>query len=124
MKNMTEFGMLINGECKRLKITRKELAQRCKIGSSIMCKYCRGTATPSPKTVIKIETELNLPEGSLEKTIERSDEPVRVGYVPSKTELKILSVWNRGELTPEEVSKKTGYCMKTVNKYLPMGKDG
>lgn len=89
-----------------------------------MCKYCRGTATPSPRTVVKIEVELGLPKGSLEKTVERKDDAGRIGYTPSKTELKILSVWNRGELTPEEVSRKTGYCMRVISKYLPIGEDG
>lgn len=36
-------------------------------------------------------------------------------------EQEILKAWKRGDRTPYEVAKITGYTLKTIAKYLPMG---
>lgn len=42
-------------------------------------------------------------------------------HVMSIREEEILKAWKRGERSPEEICEITGYSMKEIGLYLPLG---
>lgn len=73
------------------------------------------------KSASKIEEALLLTKGTLEAIIKNDDDNDTHGHVASRRECEILAAWKRGERTPEEVAEITGYSMKVVGNFLPLG---
>lgn len=120
MKANNKLGEAIKEGCKRLGINQKELSLRCGCYTGMVSRYVRGKDTPSRRTTEKIERELGFEKGYLESLIERNKKADPTRYSPSKTEVEILAAWNRGERTPHEISRITGYDIRTIDKYIPV----
>lgn len=107
-------------------ISRKQFAKEINVSEPTVGKYIRGELVPSNKTLRKIEAVLGLKNGSLQSIVDESRKPktTKEGkqYEKEKSiESKILIAWKRGDRSPYEVSKITGYSMRTIGRYLPIG---
>lgn len=113
-----EFGHLLQGRLDDLGMKQMELAIACGIYKHSISNYVTGKGTPKKETVAKMEKVLGFGVGELESCINREKEdPSR--YIPSKRERAILAAWNCGELTKEQVAKKTGYSVEIVDRFIP-----
>lgn len=120
------FGEFINEAIKRKGITKKQLAEEIGATQSSITRYTQGKTVPNDDTISKLEKALELESGSLKRIVdsekgEKSNIKKRRIYEKNDTETNVLKAWRRGERTPYEVSEITGYSMKVVAKYLPVG---
>lgn len=103
-------------------ITQRQLARNINIGESQVNKYVRGMALPSADTLARIENTLGLYKGTLQAIVDEEDFDADGDlHVMSTREEEILKAWNRGERTAEEVAEITGYPLRIVGLYLPLG---
>lgn len=107
-------------------ISRKQFAKEINVSEPTVGKYIRGELIPSNKTLRKIEVVLGFKNGSLQSVVDESRKPKtsKEGkkYEKEKSiESKILTAWKRGDRNPYEVSRITGYSMRTIGRYLPIG---
>lgn len=117
---MTEFGIAVKQRCKKFGIMYKDLNKSCGLSDGCISRYVRGVSVPTCEIVKKIEISLGFEQGDLEKLITRKDRQCEFRYAPSPKERRILEVWDKGRLSPEDVAKVTGYSIKTVGRYLPL----
>lgn len=119
------FGEFINEAIKRKGITKKQLAEEIGATQSSITRYTHNKTIPSDDTVLKLERILDLENGSLKRIVDDArDEKTSTKKrkeIRNDVEEEVLRVWKRGERTPYEVSEITGYSMKVVAKYLPVG---
>lgn len=120
------FGEFINEAIKRKGITKKQLAEEIGATQSSITRYTQGKTVPSDDTISKLEKALELESGSLKRIVdnekgEKGNIKKRRIYEKNDTETNVLKAWKRGERTPYEVSEITGYSMKVIAKYLPVG---
>lgn len=103
-------------------ITQRQLSRNIGIGESQVNKYVCGLALPRADTLQRIENSLGVKKGTLRALIDAEDDDIDgTTHTMSSREEKILSVWNRGEKTAEEVANITGYPLRVVGLYLPIG---
>lgn len=117
---MTKFKKLLKGLLKERGMQQKDLADAIGVNAPVFTNWNSGKAQPSREKVRLMERALGVEEGTIEQTMNREMLPYEPLYNPSKRELEILKAWKRGERTPEEVSKITGYSLEIVGKYLPI----
>lgn len=120
------FGEELNRAIRRKGITKKQFAEMVGATQSAVTRYTQNKVVPKDDLVIKMEFVLNIKDERLQKIIKKDREikkslAERKEIARSNTEIDILSAWKRGERTPYEVSKITGYSLRTVAKYLPVG---
>ena len=119
------FGEFIDEAIKRKGITKKQIAEEIGVTQSSISKYTKNKVIPSDDTVLKLERILDLKNGSLQKIIDDARaEKVSMKKrkeVKNDVEEEVLRVWKRGERTPYEVSRITGYSMRVIARYLPVG---
>lgn len=103
-------------------ITQRQLARNIGICEGQVHKYTSGLALPRDRTLARIENSLGLSRGTLKAIVDEEDfDEDGDLHVMSTREEEILSAWSRGEKTAEEVAKITGYPLKVVGLYLPLG---
>ena len=121
------FGKALSIAIANRGMSKKQLAEMTGITQSLITRYSKNKVVPKKDTVRKLEKAIGLKTGSLQSIIDadRNNEiQVRKSKYEIKrndTEIDILKAWKRGERTPYEVSKITGYSLRTVAKYLPVG---
>ena len=119
------FGEFIDEAIKRKGITKKQIAEEIGATQSSISKYTKNKVIPSDDTVLKLERILDLKNGSLQKIIDdaRAEKVSMKKRKEVKNDVKeeVLRVWKRGERTPYEVSRITGYSMRVIARYLPVG---
>ena len=117
------FGESLNDIISKKGISKKELSEKTNISQSQITNYSKNKVVPKCDTVAKLEKALGVKSGSLQALINEDN------YSSMNTELKkrknipeeaILKAWKRGDRDPYEVSKITGYSMKTISRYLPI----
>lgn len=119
----TPLGKFIAKMCREKGITQAELSRRIGTHKAYINALCSGNRCPSRKMVKLIEKELDIEEGTIERMMRRmgkGEDEYDGAHVASPREKRILEVWNRGEKTPKEVARITGYSIKTVGIYLPL----
>lgn len=121
------FGEALNRAIIDKGVSKKHLAEMIGTTQSLITRYSKNKIVPKRDTVSKLEKALGLKEGSLQRIID-ADKNCEVRVRKSKyetkrndTESEILRAWKRGERTPYEVSEITGYSLRIVAKYLPVG---
>lgn len=119
------FGEFIDEAIKRKGITKKQIAEEIGATQSSISKYTKNKVIPSDDTVLKLERILDLENGSLQKIIDDARaEKISMKKrkeVKNDVEEEVLRIWKRGERTPYEVSRITGYSMRVIARYLPVG---
>lgn len=119
------FGEFINEAIKRKGITKKQLAEEIGATQSSITRYTQNKTIPSDDTVLKLERILDLENGSLKRIVDdardKKSSTKKRKEIRNDVEEEVLRVWKRGERTPYEVSEITGYSMRVVAKYLPVG---
>lgn len=120
------FGEELNKAIRRKGITKKCFAEMIGATQAAVTRYTQNKVVPKDALVVKMEIVLDIKDGSLQKII-KEDKYIKKSFAERKeiiknnTETKILLAWKRGERTPYEVSQITGYSLRTVAKYLPIG---
>lgn len=120
------FGEALNDAIRRKGITKKQFAKMVGSTQSAVTRYTQNKVVPKDALIVKMEAVLDIKDKSLQRII-REDKEVKKSLAERKeiarsnTETKILSAWKRGERTPYEVSQITGYSLRIVAKYLPVG---
>lgn len=120
------FGEALNDTIRRKGITKKRFAEMIGATQSAVTKYTQNKVVPRDSLIIKMESVLDVKDERLQKIV-RKDREIKKSLAERKeiarsdTETKILSAWKRGERTPYEVSQITGYSLRIVAKYLPVG---
>lgn len=117
---MTEFKKVLKALLKERGMQQKDLAAAIGVNAPVFTNWNSGKALPSVEKVKLMERAFGVEEGTIERTLNREVLPYEPIYSPSQRELDILKAWKRGERTPEEVSKITGYPIEIVGKYLPI----
>ena len=115
---MSKFGDALRAAIKDRKMSQRQLGSNIGVSEYTVSKYVNGLSVPRKKRVMSIEQTLALEIGTLQKLI---DEEGKVTDDEETREEKILKAWKRGERTPYEVAEITGYPIKVVKKYLPLG---
>ena len=119
------FSEFINEAIKRKGITKKQLAEEIGATQSSITRYTQNKTIPSDDTVLKLERILDLENGSLKRIVDdardKKANTKKRKEIRNDVEEEVLRVWKRGERTPYEVSEITGYSMRVVAKYLPVG---
>ena len=118
---ITRFGEELKKILDDRGMTQTQLEKEVGLSRNMISRYVVGETTPSKRTVGRIEKTLSLEPGSLFCLVDAVKQQRETCYAPSKKETAILRAWNRGEKTPYQVSLITGYSMREVGKYLPLG---
>ena len=118
---MSDFSATFKKALKDRHISQNKFAQFIGVSSSTVYKWGRGEVLPQENMVRKIERLLDMEPGTLQKIIDASRTETEYEHKITDREKKILAAWNRGDRTPEDVSKITGYSLKIVGLYLPLG---
>lgn len=123
LRDAKGIGVIIKKGCLAKGIAQKELAKRIGISINSMSRIVRCVDTPNEDVVKKIEEELGLTKGQIERMVVREENDDKTRYSPSKKERKVLEAWDCGKLSPQEVSIKTGYSINVIARYLPINED-
>jgi transcriptional regulator with XRE-family HTH domain len=62
---MNSIGHTIKVSREMLHMTQKELAQKIRVGTQTIDKYESGEQIPSPQTILKLSTVLDIPASEL-----------------------------------------------------------
>lgn len=114
---MSEFGDALKAALKMRRMSQRQLASNIGTSERMVSRYVKGHAVPRKGQISSIEQTLALDSGSLQKyaDLDKSDSEDE-----ETRQEKILKAWKRGDRTPSEVSKITGYPMEIIGKYLPL----
>ncbi len=117
-----DFAITLKRLLKERKMTQRQLSKAIGIGEPQIYKYVHAVAIPRARVVDRIEDALGVQRGTLHDVIaqERAGEDGDTHEMSTREE-QILSAWNRGARTAEEVAEITGYSLRVVGLYLPLG---
>ena len=124
---MSEFGDALRDAMKMRGLSQVQLGKNVGVSDCAISKYVNGISIPRKKRIASIEQSLGLERGTLQRCADadksRLDEidNCNIEEDDETREEKILKAWKRGERTPYEVAEITGYPIKVVKKYLPLG---
>ena len=116
---MSEFGDALRDAIKMRGMSQRQLGMNIGVSECAVSKYVAGTMIPRKKRIASIEQSLGLEKGTLQRCADA--DKCDVEDDDETREEKILKAWKRGERTPYEVAEITGYPIKIVKKYLPLG---